>query len=148
MTATTVFVPASPSGLRSAPRTAVPVRRPITPARVRSRVVTGGPSCVAPQPVAASSAVQLTRRGWTVLIGIATAVAAVLVWVAYLSHPAAAPAAAPAPAQVVVQSGDTLWSIAERVAPGEDPRAVVWDLQQTNHLADPVVVPGQVLHVG
>ena len=32
----------------------------------------------------------------------------------------------------VVQPGDTLWSIAERVAPGEDPRPIVAELRERN----------------
>jgi Tfp pilus assembly protein FimV len=35
-----------------------------------------------------------------------------------------------------VQPGDTLWSIARRVAPGRDPRPVVDRLIQVNHLGD------------
>jgi Tfp pilus assembly protein FimV len=34
----------------------------------------------------------------------------------------------------VVESGDTLWSIAERVAPGHDPRPVVDALIEANDL--------------
>ena len=34
----------------------------------------------------------------------------------------------------VVESGDTLWSIARRVAPGRDPRPVVDGLIETNDL--------------
>ena len=151
----TVTVEFAPSGPVTATRPR-PVRRaaaPARPASVRSRVVSGAPSCVtsrhAPQPFAASSAVQLTRRGWTVLVSLSLAVVAALVLVAFLSHPAAAPAASgPAPSQVVVQAGDTLWSIAGRVAPDRDPRAVVYDLQQANHLDSATVVEGQVLRVG
>ncbi len=33
-----------------------------------------------------------------------------------------------------VKPGDTLWSIARRVAPGQDPRPVVEDLIAENHL--------------
>lgn len=51
------------------------------------------------------------------------------------------------PASVVVQPGDTLWSIAAAVAPTRDPRQVVFDLRQRNQLASVVVVPGQVLQL-
>jgi LysM repeat protein len=44
-----------------------------------------------------------------------------------------------------VQQGDTLWSIAARVAPNTDPRAEVAHLQQLNHLADVAIVPGQLI---
>jgi hypothetical protein len=36
-----------------------------------------------------------------------------------------APGRAPAVAEVVVRPGDSLWSLAQRLAPGEDPRPVV-----------------------
>ena len=45
----------------------------------------------------------------------------------------------------VVRSGDTLWAIASRIAgPNADPRPVVDELSQANHLGG-VIVPGQVL---
>jgi len=46
------------------------------------------------------------------------------------------PASAPAPsvATYVVGPGDTLWSIASRIAPGRDPRPVIDRLQADNHL--------------
>ena len=48
---------------------------------------------------------------------------------------------------VVVQSGDTLWSIAEDVAGTADVRAVVARIQQLNDLQGTVLVPGQVLEL-
>jgi nucleoid-associated protein YgaU len=64
---------------------------------------------------------------------VATALVAVLV------SPLAAGAvrrgepSAPAAQQVVVvQAGDTLWSIAERVRPGDDPREVVSEIAMVN----------------
>jgi Tfp pilus assembly protein FimV len=45
------------------------------------------------------------------------------------------PADRPAPrVAYVVESGDTLWSIARRVAPGRDPRPVVDGLIEANDL--------------
>jgi LysM repeat protein len=44
-----------------------------------------------------------------------------------------------------VQSGDTLWSIASRVAPGRDPRDEVARLQRLNHLDGVDLAAGQVL---
>ncbi|MFC7573277.1 LysM peptidoglycan-binding domain-containing protein [Klenkia terrae] len=46
---------------------------------------------------------------------------------------------------VVVHSGDTLWSIAEAVAPDTDPRVVVDAIQEANGLSGAGLVPGQVL---
>jgi len=42
------------------------------------------------------------------------------------------PSAPAAQQVVVVQSGDTLWSIAQRVRPGDDPRAVVDEIAALN----------------
>ena len=46
---------------------------------------------------------------------------------------------------VVVDSGDTLWSIAATVAPEEDVRLVVDRIQELNGLRSTELVPGQVL---
>jgi len=43
----------------------------------------------------------------------------------------------------VVQSGDSLWSIAERVAPNSDPRDVVARIVSLNQLSTSMVTPGQ-----
>ena len=44
----------------------------------------------------------------------------------------------------VVQTGDTLWTIASSHY-GGDPRDGVWRLQDTNHLAGSIVRPGERL---
>jgi hypothetical protein len=49
----------------------------------------------------------------------------------------------PQVATVVVEPGDTLWSIAERLAPGSDPREVVDALVEARGTA--AVVPGETL---
>jgi LysM repeat protein len=48
---------------------------------------------------------------------------------------------------VTVAPGDTLWSIAERVAPNTDPRAEVAALQKRNGLTGVDLVPGEVLRI-
>ena len=47
----------------------------------------------------------------------------------------------------VVQPGDTLWTIAERLSPGEDPRPVVDTLTDVNGLESRVLLPGQAILV-
>jgi Tfp pilus assembly protein FimV len=45
----------------------------------------------------------------------------------------------------VVRSGDTLWSIARRVSPSEDPRPIVDAIAGANPVAPGALVPGQTL---
>jgi nucleoid-associated protein YgaU len=47
----------------------------------------------------------------------------------------------------VVRQGDTLWSIAQRVAPGEDPRPLVDAITAANGVEARAIVPGQTLLV-
>jgi LysM repeat protein len=86
---------------------------------------------------------RLTRRGVAV-VAVAVAVLAIAV-VALAARSARVPERAAAPARVTVGPGDTLWSVATRVAPQTDPRAEVSLLQRLNHLAGSTVQPGQVL---
>jgi LysM repeat protein len=81
-----------------------------------------------------------------VLTVLVAAVGGLLVRFASLSAPAPA-TPTPSVAAVTVQSGDTLWSIATRVAPNADPRAEVAALQARNHLTGVDLTPGQVLRV-
>jgi len=89
--------------------------------------------------------VRLTQRGVIVLASVVAALAVGLVWAAWLSAPGAAAGPAPRPGMVTVHDGDTLWSIATRVAPDRDPRAEVADLQRRNHLDGVALTAGQVL---
>jgi nucleoid-associated protein YgaU len=45
----------------------------------------------------------------------------------------------------VVRGGDTLWAIAERIAPGSDPRGVVDAIAEANAVDAGALVPGQTL---
>jgi nucleoid-associated protein YgaU len=45
----------------------------------------------------------------------------------------------------VVRGGDTLWSIAVRLAPGEDPRPLVDAISAANGVEPGALVPGQTL---
>jgi Tfp pilus assembly protein FimV len=48
---------------------------------------------------------------------------------------------------VTVQAGDTLWSVAARVAPHADPRDIVAEISTLNKLSTTVVEPGEQLLV-
>ena len=117
----------------------VPQLYPVLPARAQ-------PSATERTNLAARTApVRLTRRGYAVVGLLVVALTVGLVWLAHASAISAAPPAVKPPAVVTVNAGDTLWSIASRVAPRRDPRAVVAELKRVNHLSDPVLQPGQQL---
>ncbi|MBX5477125.1 MAG: LysM peptidoglycan-binding domain-containing protein [Clostridia bacterium] len=48
---------------------------------------------------------------------------------------------------IIVQPGDTLWTLASRLAPDEDPRAWIADVRRENHLSTVVIKPGQRLRL-
>lgn len=48
---------------------------------------------------------------------------------------------------VTVQSGDSLWSVASRLAPNADPRNVIAELVTLNGLESAIVSPGQQLAI-
>lgn len=51
------------------------------------------------------------------------------------------------PEVVVVQPGQTVWSIAETRFPNQDPRQTVDEIDRTNHLHGGVVYPGERLRL-
>jgi hypothetical protein len=133
--------PADPVPLRPAPRP-LPTRPAASARAVGTRPV--GARVVRPAP----GHLRLTRRGRlvtaaaTLLIAVLTLVG-VVSRVGSLDESAQVPASAPA--QVVVAPGETLWSIAERVAPHRDPRTVVAGIQRLNGLPTADVHVGQTL---
>ena len=98
-----------------------------------------------PSADSVAAPVRLTRRGVVVLALAVATLCVGLVVTAWLSAPNAAAGPPPQPATVVVHDGDTLWSIATRIAPDRDPRAEVADLQRRNHLVGVELAAGQVL---
>lgn len=93
---------------------------------------------------------RLTLRGRRVLAGlVAMPVAAVIGFGALAGGSALASGASSdvSFASVTVLPGDTLWSIAQDVAPETDPRDVVYAISRLNVLDGGVVVPGQQLAI-
>jgi nucleoid-associated protein YgaU len=69
-------------------------------------------------------------------------------WAGPVAEAFQGPAVTPAARRiVVVRAGDTLWSIAERLSPGEDPRPLVDAIARANHVDATTIVPGQTLIV-
>ena len=93
----------------------------------------------APTPV--RPGIRLTRRGRAVLIGLMLLLAGVAGVLIAPASQAADPLRGPAPT-VVVRSGDTLWSIAARYAPSNDPFATIDEIRRLNDL------PGYTIHSG
>ena len=112
---------------------------------LRSKV---GVAAAAPRGSSLTESVplRLTSRGRAVLLAAAAAIGVAVIVCAWFGAAASAPPPRSAePARVVVHDGDTLWSIAGRIAANRDPRAVVDRLLRINRLETPALVPGQVL---
>ena len=95
-----------------------------------------------------NSTLRLTRRGRVVIV---TAFA-LLICAAFLMGRSGADAStdkagAPSYTQTTVQPGETLWSVAKRVAPQHDPRALVDEIRSLNHLHSASLTVGQQLLV-
>jgi nucleoid-associated protein YgaU len=136
--------PPEPSAPRIASGVAVRADR-VAPARRgsgRSEVEAG----VRPRPVA--SGVRLTRRARR-LAGVLTLVLGVAIgsWAGPLLAGGDGDLRLAGVQSVVVQPGDTLWSIASDAAGSGDVRQVVDLIQERNGLRDTVLIPGQVLEL-
>jgi Tfp pilus assembly protein FimV len=112
------------------------------PARAQLATV----SVLVPPAELLSPPLRLTRRGVAVVCAAVLALGLALVGVARASAPAGPPPS-DAASVVTVAPGDTLWQIANRVAPNVDPREEVARLQRVNHLGTVDLVPGQQLRV-
>ncbi|HTT54187.1 MAG TPA: LysM peptidoglycan-binding domain-containing protein [Streptosporangiaceae bacterium] len=127
--------------------------RVTAPARTRVTAQAGG------RPVRGGQArrnIRLTRRGRIVVWALAAlAVAAVLTPVLLMVATGAQAANHGLPPaavhqglrHVVVQPGQTLWSIASAAEPTADPRLVIQQIMQVNALSGGIVVPGESLWV-
>jgi nucleoid-associated protein YgaU len=106
----------------------------------------------AARPAVGGSPLRLTRRGRLVVLGLF--VLALLVFAGAGRLAGRADAADPAGATTgpvaeswVVQPGETLWAIAEQVAPEVDPRETVARIVELNDLPDSSVQAGQAVFV-
>ncbi len=103
-----------------------------------------------PAPAAVGSSVRITRRGRLVLLALVAVLAFALVSLgqgAASAGPADGGAGEPVSASWVVQPGETLWVIAERVDPQTDPRETVARIVAMNDLPSSSVQAGQELQI-
>jgi len=105
---------------------------------------------VPPLPATARVRLRLTRRGRAVLSALVALPLVIGALVFALNGGGAVATSEQTHVSfqyVTVQSGDSLWSVAERVAPNADPRDVIADIVSLNGLDSAVVSPGQQLAV-
>lgn len=97
--------------------------------------------------------VRLTRRGRIVLTAFLVCLALAAVGLTAAARAQAASSGTSAAAldrsmtRVVVRPGQTLWSIAVKAAPADDPRAVMQRIVDLNGLRGTTLQPGQLLWV-
>jgi len=91
-----------------------------------------------------ASPVRLTKRGRRVLAVLVLLPLASLMWL-FAGRGAVAEGTAPTTQTVVVQPGQSLWDIAQTVAPKADPRATIYKIKQLNHLTGSDLRAGQAL---
>jgi LysM repeat protein len=91
--------------------------------------------------------VRLTRRGRLLVVLTALVLLVVGFSAGQASSQAASTTGQIRPHKVTVEPGESLWSFATRIAPHADPRLVVAQIEQLNHLAGSQVTVGQQLLV-
>jgi len=91
--------------------------------------------------------VRLTRRGRVLVVLTVLVMLVVGFSMGRVSSQAADSAGAIGPRTVTVQPGESLWALATRIAPHVDPRLVVTQIEQLNHLRSPQLMAGQPLRV-
>jgi hypothetical protein len=90
-------------------------------------------------------AVRLTSRGRILLASLLAGSAIGLMGA--VGQFSADAADGPSTTTTVVQAGDSLWTIAQRMHPDADPRAMIWRIKELNDLSGSVVQVGQALVV-
>jgi LysM domain. len=99
------------------------------------------------QRASAPPALRLTARGRLVAFLASLLALAALVVGAGQMVEATAGTGNGEPVAVVVGGGDTLWGIAQDIAPDQDPRSVVGQIRSLNDLGTRPIVPGQSILV-
>jgi Tfp pilus assembly protein FimV len=104
------------------------------------------PAAPVPLSRVGTSSVHLARLRRVTGLGVAALAAVGVIggsWLSQRGEPARPPA--DTSTTLSVTAGDTLWSIAQRIAPARDPRSEVDALIRINHLTGADLTPGQRL---
>jgi hypothetical protein len=149
MTAATLTRPARtrPAATRRAVTRPAVARHPIASTRASGSACFGAPVRALPvaRPVRARR-VRVTRRGRLVLVLVAAVALLVLISFGRTgSQAATATGTGPSLQQATVQPGETLWAVAQRIAPKNDPREVIAQIRRINHLGSSALRAGQQL---
>ena len=91
----------------------------------------------------------LTRRGRRVVAILALLPIVAVFWLMGMRNAQASDTTTPRPTMqtITFKSGQTLWSIAETVAPDQDPRATIYSIEKINGLKTSAVTAGQQIIV-
>ena len=104
------------------------------------------PLAARPAARPAAGRLRLTRRGRLVLVLVAMALLFVAASVGRAGSEAATVSdTGPSLQQVTVQPGETLWAVAQRIAPDNDPREVIAQIRRINDLETSTLQAGQQL---
>ncbi|HEY4151959.1 MAG TPA: LysM peptidoglycan-binding domain-containing protein [Pseudolysinimonas sp.] len=96
------------------------------------------------------SHLRITRRGravLTLLIAVPLAIAAAVTGIGSLAAAAGTEGSTATFQYVTVEPGESLWQVAESVAPTADPRDVIADIESLNNLGSGEVQAGQRLAI-
>jgi LysM domain len=154
-----VTAPSRPRHAESGPAiSSVPAAR-VAMARVPAAGVAAPPRSRPARPAVPAgrtgpAPLRLTRRGRMVLGVLAAVLATAVITVASMALSGAQAASHGRPDggyaglhQIVVQPGQTLWSIASKAAPSADPRQVIQEIMTANSMTGQTVQAGQLLWV-
>jgi LysM repeat protein len=115
-----------------------------------SAITVGGFTSYSSRPVAASpkSKLRMTKRGRAVLLTLISTPLVIAALAFGLNSGAATGTSTSTPlSKITVVGGETLWGVANQVAPKADPRDVIAAIESVNQLTSPDIRPGQQLSI-
>ncbi|HWH28568.1 MAG TPA: LysM peptidoglycan-binding domain-containing protein [Mycobacteriales bacterium] len=128
------------------------------PVRSHSRASTARPSAARPcravgdgsswrteAPAAARAGVRLTRRGRLVVVAVLVGLLLAAFSLGRVGAEGSTSTQRVTTSVITVAPGDTLWGVAQRLAPGQDPRPVVDQIRELNDLEQGGLRVGQQL---